>query len=104
MSGSESSSILDESSYSCLEYEIEDECSENTRKNESEPTYATEDEFSLEPLADDSWVEQYLRRKFTRLIHGRLEEKRKSLPACAYHAIRTAFSEDGDFTGYEDLQ
>ena len=39
-------------------------------ENESEPTYATEDEFSLddmaytdEPLADDTWVEQYLRRQ-----------------------------------------
>ena len=39
------------------------------------------------------------------LIHGRLKEKRIPLPACSYHAIRTAFSKkDGDFTGYEDLQ
>ena len=62
------------------------------------PHTATEDEFSLddmaytdEPLVDDSWVGQYLRRQFTRLIHGRLKEKRIPLPACAYHAIRTAF-------------
>ena len=61
--------------------------------------------YTDEPLADDSWVEQYLRRQFTRLIHGRLKEKRILLPACAYHAIRTAFSEkDADFTGYDDLQ
>jgi hypothetical protein len=34
-----------------------------------------------------------------------LKEKRIPLPACAYHAIRTAFMEkDDDFTGYEDLE
>ena len=59
--------------------------------------------YTDEPLADDSWVEQYLRRQFTHLINGRLKEKRILLPAYAY-AIRTAFSEDGDFKGYEDLQ
>jgi len=43
-------------------------------------------------------------RQFTRLVHGRLKEKRIPLPACAYHAIRTAFHEkDDDFRGYEDL-
>ncbi len=70
MSGSESSSTFDESSYGCPEYEIEEECGEKTSQNESEPTYAIKDEFILddmaytdEPLEDDSWVEQYLRRQ-----------------------------------------
>ena len=84
-----SASILDECPYSVVI-----KCTENTRKNESEPTYGTEDEFSLdnmaqteEHLADDSRVKQYLGRQFSCLIHGRLKEKRIPLPACSYHAI-----------------
>ena len=44
-------------------------------------------------------------RQFTRFVHGRLKGKRIPLPACAYHAIRTAFHEkEDDFKGYEDLE
>ncbi|XP_028401050.1 uncharacterized protein LOC114524123 [Dendronephthya gigantea] len=44
-------------------------------------------------------------RQFTRLIHGRLKDKRIPLPACAYNAIRTTFKEkEDDFKGYEDLE
>ena len=74
MSSSESSSIVDEGSYSGSEYEIEDDCCETTSKveHEGDPSYASEEEFldhvdSLvytdEPLADDSWVEEYLARQ-----------------------------------------
>ena len=44
-------------------------------------------------------------RQFTRLVHGRLKEKRIPLPACAYDSIRTTFKEqDGNFAGYEELE
>lgn len=44
-------------------------------------------------------------RQFTGFIHGYLKEKRIPLPACAYHAIRSAFKEkDDNFQGYEDLE
>jgi hypothetical protein len=44
-------------------------------------------------------------RQFTIFVHGYLKEKRIPLPACAYHAICTAFKENNDdFRGYEDLE
>ena len=74
MSSSESSSVVDEGSYSGSEYEIEDDCCKTTSQfeHERDPSYAIEEEFldhvdSLvytdEPLADDSWVEEYLARQ-----------------------------------------
>ena len=74
MSTSESSSIVDQGSCSASEYEIEDECCEATSsiEYEEDPSYASEEEFldhvdSLaytdEPLADDSWVDEYLARQ-----------------------------------------
>lgn len=75
MSGSESSSSSDEGSYGCPEYEIEDETRETTSNDghESEPSYAVEEEllddedvfiaYTDEPLADDSWVEEYMQRQ-----------------------------------------
>ena len=42
-------------------------------------------------------------RQFTRMVHGILHDKRIPLPACAYHAIRTAFKvADETFEGYDD--
>ena len=44
-------------------------------------------------------------RQFTRFVHGYIKDKRIPLPACAYHAIRTAFKEEDDnLRGYEDLE
>ena len=74
MSSSESFSSSDEGSYGCPEYEIEDETCETTSNDgyESEPSYAVEEElrddedvlaYTDEPLADDSWVEQYVQRR-----------------------------------------
>ena len=47
MSSSESSSIVDEGSYSVPEYEIEDECCKTTSNidYEGDPSYASEEEF-----------------------------------------------------------
>ena len=37
------------------------------------------------------------------MVHGILHDKRIPLPACAYHAIRTAFKvADENFEGYDD--
>jgi hypothetical protein len=73
MSSSESFSSSDEGSYGCPEYEIEDETCETTSNDgyESEPLYAVEEElrdedilaYTDEPLADDSWVEEYMQRQ-----------------------------------------
>ena len=74
MSSSESFSSSDEGSYGCPEYEIEDETCETTSNDgyESEPSYAVEEElrddenvlaYTDEPLADDSWVEEYMQRR-----------------------------------------
>jgi hypothetical protein len=74
MSSSESSSTVNEISYGCPEYEIEDEDFETTSKDgyESEPSYAVEEElldsmdslaYTDEPLADELWVEEYERRQ-----------------------------------------
>ena len=73
MSSSESFSSSDEGSYGCPEYEIEDETCETTSNDgyESEPSYTVEEElrddedvlaYTDEPLADDSWVEEYMQR------------------------------------------
>ena len=74
MSSSESSSIVDQGSCSASEYETEDECCKTTSniEYEEDSSYAGQEEFldhvdSLaytdEPLADDSWVEEYLSRQ-----------------------------------------
>ncbi len=73
MSGSESFSSSDEGSYGCPEYEIEDEaCETPSYGYESEPSYAVEEElrddedvlaYTDEPLAEDSWVEEYMQRQ-----------------------------------------
>ena len=74
MSSSESFFSSDEGSYGCPEYEIEDETCETTSNDgyESEPSYAVEEElrddedvlaYTDEPLADDSWVEEYMQRR-----------------------------------------
>ena len=41
-------------------------------------------------------------REFTRLIHGRLRDKRTPLPASAYHAIRSTFPSGEEYTGYSE--
>lgn len=42
-------------------------------------------------------------REFTQLVHGILGGERIPLPACAYRAIRNAFSGDaGEYVGFED--
>ncbi|XP_028394439.1 uncharacterized protein LOC114544657 [Dendronephthya gigantea] len=44
-------------------------------------------------------------RQFTRMVHGRLRDKRIPLPSCAYNAIRLTHKPmDGAFTGYEELE
>ena len=44
-------------------------------------------------------------RQFTRMVHGRLKDKRIPLPACAYHIIRSTHEiEDEEFAGYEELE
>lgn len=74
MSGSESLSIFDEGSYGCPEYEIEDETYETASNDgyESELSYAIQEEllddedvlaYTDEPLADDSWFEEYIQRQ-----------------------------------------
>ena len=73
MSDSDSSANVDEGSLSCPEYDVEDEYSETTSKNENkhEPSYVAEEDFiqddimpyTDEPLADESWVEEYERRR-----------------------------------------
>lgn len=74
MSSSESSYNADKDSFGCPEYEIEDETCETTSKDgyEDDLSYAVEDEFldnidelayTDEPLADDSWVEEYIQRQ-----------------------------------------
>ena len=72
MSSSESLYSSDDGSYGCPEYEIEDETCETTSNGryESEPPYAVEEElrdedvlaYTDEPLADDSWVKEYIQR------------------------------------------
>ena len=74
MSDSDSSDTFDESSVGCVEYDIEDECSETTSRNDykHDPSHAVEDTqdhtqdgmpYTDEPLADESWVEEYERRQ-----------------------------------------
>ena len=78
MSDSDSSDTFDESSVGCVEYDIEDECSEMTSRNDykHDPSHAVEDTqdhtqdhtqddmpYTDEPLADESWVEEYERRQ-----------------------------------------
>ena len=74
MSSSESNSFNDEGSNDCPDYEIENECFETGSKDteEGEPLYAVEDEFldnihefayMDEPLADEAWVAEYVRRQ-----------------------------------------
>ncbi|CAB4020702.1 Hypothetical predicted protein [Paramuricea clavata] len=54
--------------------------------------------------------ERFLRvvayRQFTRMIHGKLKDRRIPLPACAYTAIHlTHNNKNGDeFEGYDDLE
>ena len=44
-------------------------------------------------------------RQFTRMVHGRLKDKRIPLPACAYNVIRSTYEiKDEGFTGYEELE
>ena len=46
-------------------------------------------------------------RQFTRMVHGRLRERRIALPACAYAAIRRAHkaeTQTESFVGYQDLE
>ena len=43
-------------------------------------------------------------RQFTRMVHGRLRDKRIPLPSCAYTAIRSTFKLDHAFTGYDDIE
>ena len=45
-------------------------------------------------------------RQFTRLVHGRLRDKRIPLPSCAYNAIRSTHKPkpDEQFTGYDELE
>lgn len=45
-------------------------------------------------------------RQFTRLIHGRLRDKRIPLPSCAYNAIRSTHKpkQVEQFTGYDELE
>lgn len=43
--------------------------------------------------------------EFSHLVHGRIGKNRIPLPACAYHAIRSAFNtKDNDecFVGFQD--
>ena len=70
MSDSDSSDTFDESSVGCVEYDIEDECSETTSRNDDkhDPSHAVEDTqddmpYTDKPLADESWVEEYERRQ-----------------------------------------
>ena len=74
MSSSESPYNADENSFGCPEYDIEDDTCETTSKDgyEGDLSYAAEDEFldntdelayTDEPLADDSWVEEYIQRQ-----------------------------------------
>ena len=44
-------------------------------------------------------------RQFTRMVHGRLRDKRIPLPSCAYTAIRSTHKPTDDvFTGYDELE
>jgi hypothetical protein len=43
--------------------------------------------------------------QFTRMVHGRLKDKRIPLPSCAYTAIRSTHKPTDDaFTGYDELE
>ena len=73
MSDSDLSDTFDESSVGCAEYDIEDECSKTASKNdyEHDASHVVEDlqddiAYSDEPLADESWVEEYERRQAQR--------------------------------------
>ena len=75
MSSSESSYNADDNYFSSHDYDIEDETLEMTSKDgsESDLSYAVEEEllentdefiaYTDEPLADDSWVEEYIQRQ-----------------------------------------
>ena len=74
MPGSELLSSSDEGSEGCPEYEIDDETCEMASNDgcRREPTYAVEGEllqdedvlaYTDEPLADDSWLEEYMQKQ-----------------------------------------
>lgn len=53
-------------------------------------------------LISCSFLRSVAYREFSRLVYGLLGKKRAPLPACAYTAIRKAFtvSEEDEFTGF----
>ncbi|XP_067053631.1 CUB domain-containing protein-like isoform X3 [Acropora muricata] len=52
--------------------------------------------------SEESFLRSVAYREFSRLVYGLLGKKRAPLPACAYTAIRKAFtvSEEDEFTGF----
>ena len=50
-----------------------------------------------------SFLRSVAYREFTRLVYGRIGNKRIPLPACAYSAIRKQFpiSKDENFAGFD---